>query len=488
MASFAAKQILAEKEEGELIQVQVNSASTHQLSDVLKYKLNINIKGNLSLTEWTCDVIVSNNDDKTQKMDESNCNRKSGPLPDIISIDGGYSTIDINDETVKEMASFATTSVISQAINSQEPLTVVRVIWAESQVVAGFNYKMELELKEGDKESINCNVTVFDQSWTQTRQVTDCSCCGSSWKADEWKPLLVTTPFPVLHVDPLPTLHLNEENNKKRPDAPRTEKLTIVGGYSDIEVDDETVNKMAAYAAKELLEMREQGKLKSVKVLSAGIQKLPTTFKYKMSVEIESESSELACEVIVDDQYISIQDDEGKVTTTNTQVLYDSACKPLSEALLQSSNSAARSIEEEIKPKASAADVPARKPLPDLVSIVGGFSLIDTEEEAVKEMASFAATIASQSLNSAEPLSVFRIVSARRQVVAGFNYDLELELKDGDKSSDEAIKCKVIVFDQSWTNTREMSECSCCGPSKIVVLPSIVSAPKPNLVLPPLPF
>jgi len=108
---------------------------------------------------------------------------------------GGYSAADVNDETVKEMASFATATV-TQALNSAQPLTVVRIVSAETQVVAGFNYKMEMELKDsGDNNTkpIKCSVVVYDQSWTNTRRVTKCSCCGESWTSDDTiRPTLIS--------------------------------------------------------------------------------------------------------------------------------------------------------------------------------------------------------------------------------------------------------------------------------------------------------
>ena len=53
-------------------------------------------------------------------------------------------------------------TIVSQAINSEHLLTVVRVVSAvQSQrqsVAADANYKMELELKEEDNDSIFCKV------------------------------------------------------------------------------------------------------------------------------------------------------------------------------------------------------------------------------------------------------------------------------------------------------------------------------------------
>ena len=125
-----------------------------------------------------------------------------------IPILGGYSATDVNDESVHEMATFATNK-LSQVLNtSPGSLFAMRVVQAETQIVSGTNYKMELELKELSEnktaDTINCKVIVYDQSWTGLRQLTSCSCCGDSWSAG--LPEKITTPLPVLDIESLPTL------------------------------------------------------------------------------------------------------------------------------------------------------------------------------------------------------------------------------------------------------------------------------------------
>jgi hypothetical protein len=84
--------------------------------------------------------------------------------------------------------------------------------------------------------------------------------------------------------------------------------------------------------------------------------------------------------------------------------------------------------------------------------ILGGYTPIDVKDEIIKEMANFAVSKLSQASNSLGALTISRIISAESQVVAGFNYDLELELEVGSSSSNNKhfLKCHVIVFDQSW--------------------------------------
>ena len=99
-----------------------------------------------------------------------------------LQLPGGYTPLDVmNDPNVQVMASFAAATV-SQSMNSVQPLTVFNILSAQSQVVAGVNYQLFLELQNQDNggELIQCQVTVFDQSWTSIRQLIDCSCCPNS--------------------------------------------------------------------------------------------------------------------------------------------------------------------------------------------------------------------------------------------------------------------------------------------------------------------
>lgn len=65
---------------------------------------------------------------------------------------GGYSTIDINDPAVQTAAEFAA---------QQLKVTLTKVIAAKSQVVAGMNYDLTLELKDSDGTDHVYNVIVF---------------------------------------------------------------------------------------------------------------------------------------------------------------------------------------------------------------------------------------------------------------------------------------------------------------------------------------
>jgi hypothetical protein len=98
-------------------------------------------------------------------------------------ITGGFSTIDVNDAYIKEIANFAT-SAISRNSNS-EHMRLNRIIKAESQIVAGKNFKLTLELNSAideEADSLLCDVVIFEQSWSsgaQARQLKQSSCLST---------------------------------------------------------------------------------------------------------------------------------------------------------------------------------------------------------------------------------------------------------------------------------------------------------------------
>lgn len=82
---------------------------------------------------------------------------------------GGYSNISTTDPQVQNAANFATT-----VINNGQ---LKRIVTAESQVVAGINYKLTLEIVDPTGIPHNYRVTVFVPlpSSDQSMQVTDFS-------------------------------------------------------------------------------------------------------------------------------------------------------------------------------------------------------------------------------------------------------------------------------------------------------------------------
>lgn len=87
---------------------------------------------------------------------------------------GGFHSIDAKSAEVMAIANFAT-STIGQSMNDEKGMKLIKIVSAESQVVAGTNYKLELEL-QGSSGRLSCEALVFDQPWTNTRELTTMAC------------------------------------------------------------------------------------------------------------------------------------------------------------------------------------------------------------------------------------------------------------------------------------------------------------------------
>ncbi|MEI8309595.1 MAG: cystatin domain-containing protein [Verrucomicrobiota bacterium] len=85
---------------------------------------------------------------------------------------------------------------------------------------------------------------------------------------------------------------------------------------------------------------------------------------------------------------------------------------------------------------AFAGDNPAKTNQPVLA---GGYSSAENAPEA-RKVAEFA--VKAQAKDSGKPLQLVKILKAERQVVAGLNYRLEIEVADGSKR----FKARAVVW------------------------------------------
>jgi len=110
-----------------------------------------------------------------------------------------------------------------------------------------------------------------------------------------------------------------------------TKQPPLNRGYLAIDVNDEEVQKMAKFAVKKL-EMIYDETFKSLKVKLASFKKLTEMWKYKMLVEIVSQSPELmTCNVVVDKVFITAKhehiNDENEETVNKKPILSEVSCK-----------------------------------------------------------------------------------------------------------------------------------------------------------------
>lgn len=162
-------------------QMILEITTLHGRKDSASFRCEVTVfdqpwNGTRTLSEWKC---------SSTKTRKSVCKARTpnpdgtpdsvvDPIPPSM-MTGSYSPVDVDDTNVKEIADFATTS-ISLNINMGQ-LSLVRITAAETQIVAGTNYKLTLELlNDADSSRFTCEVIVFDQPWTKTRSLSHSTC------------------------------------------------------------------------------------------------------------------------------------------------------------------------------------------------------------------------------------------------------------------------------------------------------------------------
>ena len=184
---------------------------------------------------------------------------------------GGFSPISVDDTKVKEMADFAT-SAVSAASNSG-PVSLIQIVDAETQVVAGINYKLNLLLNMGTI-SEPCEVVIFDQPWTNTRKMIKSSCTPSKKLTRQ--------------------IQVQQDN---------TTTLTGEDGYSLLSVDDADVKEIAAYATNAISATPNLGPVSLVQIVKAEKQVVfGASFKLTLLLSTGANSAPMQCKAVVFDQ------------------------------------------------------------------------------------------------------------------------------------------------------------------------------------------
>lgn len=435
---------------------------------------------------------------------------------------GGYSAADPTDPAILEIANFATQAASSSQstdASNSAPFTLAKIHSAKKQVVAGINFKLDLEFTRLN-ESLFCRVIVLEQSWLSVREVTNMTCFPQGFPVSSatqrkgknalggYRPAAVhepavkdaatfavsamseaspSAPFALMKIKNAARQIASKQVNYKLTMLLLKDKATLIcnavvaeksssqlvssscrdskkrrgldGGYSPSDINDASVKEMADFATQAISRSTNAGALSVAKIISAETQ-VVSGKKYKMTLQVQGDAGVQTCTVVVYDQ-----------SWTNTRKLTSFKCEDPTKSRV--------SRQLQIRPRRPVPLSPPVRPNNSELSIqppshcVGGYCPIDPNEKAVKEMANFAAISLSRSMNSV-PLKLAKIRFAERQVVAGFNYRLDLEFTEPRGT----VHCKVVVFDQAWTSTRELSQMQC-----ELAAPTIPSATKEETVV-----
>lgn len=395
-----------------------------------------------------------------------------------------YAHIDVDDPEVKTMAEFAATALSFAAIKSNEPLALVNVTSAlrrnDSDIMT--SYKLTLVIRGDDEDHYYyCNAAVSEQmtNWTNSsshREVhlVQPSKCIQGTKelvleskeapaalfaaaelsqsvlvlnasltllqVTEWMPpeknvgteykmdlVFVNEDNKELHCLTVVNDRLSH-NDKQMAKVDCSPAVSTKSNTSGVK-DDPEVAEMADFVTSFLKESRNMSlsllRVDSVeKIRFEGVQIRPSL---KLRVADKKEHFYYCNAAVFLDG----------LTGDYELIRSQTTC---SDTPPNSGNVPAATAEEKIQPPGAYEDVPIDDP-------------------QVRQLAAFATSALAHSMNSGEQLELVTIESAQRQIVAGTNHRLHLDLMGS--NGEVLIFCMVVVFDQPWTNTRELSEASC---------------------------
>ena len=100
--------------------------------------------------------------------------------PPPLIVGGFYTVANVDDSSVVEMANFAAAAIATK--ENSKPIKVLKVVSAETQIVAGTNYKMVLSLVDADKNDKPRTCEVFEQLISHyIKYLFNCGCDSSRW-------------------------------------------------------------------------------------------------------------------------------------------------------------------------------------------------------------------------------------------------------------------------------------------------------------------
>jgi hypothetical protein len=439
IATFATSTIASKKSKsGPTKLIKIVKAESENVAGI-NYKLTLELNQPLAIdNSIICDVIVFDQTwTSTRILSESHCFPNKNPsvpqdddlglsgsapinnsailskrhIPSVSRpIGGGFYPTDVENPEVKEMAIFA--SKVLESKRNSGPTKVTKIVTAESQAVAGTNYKLTLEISQPiavveTERFLLCKVVVFNQPWTKTRILAEWNCTqNKNPSAVIDKSIRGSTAGTKSLLSFKDSLHVLAIPSAAKP---------IDGGLPLTNEED---------------------------ISPPNKRHIPSGGFSKGNAEEEEDSFKKIPERMIGGGFTRVKAEDTSLNRTHLP----GGLNPFDEEF------SLVDVSETSPNKSEILLVPSH--------VEDGYSPVDVDNSYVKEIAAYATTAISSSRNSIT-LSLQRILSAEARVFGGTNYKLTLELDHfiaGAKA--ENLLCKVIVFDQK-EDYRKMTDSLC---------------------------
>ena len=452
MAAFAVTEITRSSNSGPLTLIAITSVSKQVVSGI-NYKIGLRLStiGGVQ----NCQTVVYHQSwTGKRKLTSFNCVPEAAPVQSRGSYDpaaGSYSTAETENETVKEMASFAVAE-LSKSSNSG-PLTLIAITSVSKQVVSGINYKIGLRLSTiGGVQ--NCEVVVYDQSWTGRRKLTSFNCVPEAAPARlteiHDRPIRKLGGFRPSSSSPEFTEFAQRPHFvwPKPVEAPhpftksrRRRSLDVTGGVTPIDIHSDKVKQLADLSVSTIGQRSNEPSDPQLLQVLAATQQLVSGIKYNLNIKIGYANCTENSKTCLRNEICSVSIVEQP--WLQRQQVTQLTCKTVKKSLLRT-------------------------------KLFGGIKPIDPRSEETQSYAAFALESIQDQSNSDQLLSIVRIKNAAKQTVSGQKIYLTIEIgatrclkNETDTASctvDDAVDhqlCKIEIWSRPWLNERKVSDVKC---------------------------
>lgn len=380
-----------------------------------------------------------------------------------------------------------------------------RLVKAQKMVTSGLKYHLVVELLETvcpkykrriDKtrcvpdigeDPVMCEANILIQPWLSKQQVTNLRCADRDdfHEGDDSVEVLLPLVHPSAHARPVFKSHFvvrtsdeSIESNERfyHPSGGRnhhhdteeeddSEELPnfrgrrgIPGGYQEGDKTSPKVKEIADFAIKSMDSLSEDPRVRIVKAVEKAETQVVAGVNYRLTLTVHWTTCLKADEV---ENVSSCPSDPNEAPVTCTVIVYD---VPWTNT---------RRVTEAACNPVGAPDAPAKR---SRRGLLGGFSDADVNDAKIQEIGNFAVQAMDSTSSDRHIRRVEEILSASKQVVAGFNYRLNMKvywttcLKEDhieDLSSCERDPsrpyqtCEVVVYEKPWANHIELTSASC---------------------------
>jgi len=418
--------------------------------------------------------------------------------------------VDPEDSKIQDIASFALQKHLESLEETDLGRHLVRVVKAQTQLVAGQKYLLDLELGYSncskaelvnkdpeatclinpEKDTFICNFEVLEQKWRNHTELLLTKCDQIVTENDDNNdeqqqrdPEEAEGRIGELDSDEVdaPTTTItsatNEEPKRRKKRDADADNAQVsngnIGGLRDADEDKETLLELARYAVEQLDVIDEDNDARLVMDILSAKKQTVSGWLYHLRIRVAQTTCEEGTEVT----YEKCKD---KITLPYKVCVIKVLFQPWQT--VQKKVTESQCYEEKMKKGKKLGkqyhfkkdDNRQHREIHDKV-LLGGYTSVNPDSQDLADLTEFVMSSLDAQSNAMHAQKVVRVIEAQRQVVSGVKTKMLMEIgyttcrkhKELERSKcdiDESREhnfCRVTVWEQPWKNTKKVTDSKC---------------------------